>query len=359
MSDAHADPFRERARQPFSARKQILGGSFLFESNSVALLQVVDQAYGGLPSHHLPVSAKEFRVELRLVSRNVSSAIEPPPVQTQSGAGMLCGIMDACNYTVLMPEQNKALVVASEDMLQRPYYLRYELIEFAVFMLASRGLGLVPLHGACVGRHGRGVLLLGSSGSGKSTLALHSLLQGLDFLAEDAVFVQPESLYATGVPNYLHLQADALRFVDDKHARRWISESPVIRRRSGVAKFEVDLRQGYGRPAARPLEVVGAVFVSNQPVDDASELLCPLPEYDIASLLAADQPYAAGQPGWFRFEQQLQRVGVYQLRRGSHPRASVDAVLQLLGDKPRHVQPASTNTALTGMAACHAKGEEF
>jgi hypothetical protein len=330
MTDASADPFHERLRLPFSVRKQVLGGNFLFESNSVALLQVVDQAYGGLPSHHLPVPAKDFRIELRLVSRSAPSAIEPPVVQTQSGAGVLCGIMDACNYTILMPEQHKALVVASEDMLQRPYHLRYELIEFAVFTLASRGLELVPLHAACVGDKGRGVLLLGSSGSGKSTLALHGLLHGMEFLAEDAVFVRPGSLVATGVANYLHLQADALRFVEDERMRRWISESPVIRRRSGVAKFEADLRQGHGRLAAAPLEVVAAVFVCSRPAENSGELLNPVPEQDIAALLAADQPYAMARPGWSYFEQQIKRAGVYQLHRGSHPRASVDALLSLL-----------------------------
>jgi hypothetical protein len=331
VRDAAADPFRERSRQPFSARKQILGGSFLFESNSAALLHIVEQAYGGLPAHRLPTVAKDFRVELRLVPRDAPSAVEPPPVRTQSGAGTLCGIMDACNYAILMPEQHRALVVASEDMLQRPYHLRYELIEFAVFTLASRGMGLVPLHGACVGHRGRGVLLLGASGAGKSTLALHSLLRGLDFLAEDAVFVQPDSLVATGVANYLHVQADTLRFVEDARARSWIDESPVIRRRSGVAKFEADVRLGYGRLAVAPLALVGAVFVSHQAAGDADALLSPLPEADIAAMLAADQPYAAAQPNWPCFERQLRRAGVHRLRRGGHPRASVDALLSLLG----------------------------
>lgn len=332
LHDLHADPFGERFRLPFSARKQILGGRFLFESDSVALLHVAEQAYGELPPHHLPGPTLGFHVELRLVSRDAKATGEPPPVQMRAGSGMLCGVMDACNYVILMPGQRKALVVASEDMLRRPYHLRYELIEFAVFTLATRGLGLVPLHGACVGRNGRGVLLLGASGAGKSTLALHSLLHGLDFLAEDAVFVQPDSLLATGVANYLHLQADALRFVDDERMRRWIGRSPVIRRRSGAEKFEADLRLGYGRLADAPLKLAGAVFVSNRPADDAHALLRTLPERDIGARLVDDQPYGAAQPGWSQFEQQLRRAGVYELRRGDHPRASVDALLPLLGD---------------------------
>lgn len=332
VQGAGADPFCERSTdRRYSACRQILGGCFRFESTSEALLDLVEAAYAGLPSHQLPMGAPEFRIELRLLPRQVlPKAAEPPLVRVQSGAGLLCGVMDASNYVVLSPEQRRALVVASEDMLSRPYHLRYELIEFAVFTLATRGLGLVPLHGACVGRQGCGILLLGASGSGKSTLVLHSLLQGLDFLAEDAVFVQPESLLATGVANYLHVQVDALRFVDDDEARRWISQSPIIRRRSGAEKFEADLRQGRGRLAATPLELVGAVFVSSQSADDPDILLSPVPSDEIVARLRADQSYASGQPGWHRFEQRMMQLGVHQLRRGRHPRDSFNTLRRLL-----------------------------
>lgn len=331
VPDADADPFRERSGPAFSVRKQLLGGDFRFDSASAALLQVVEAAYAGLPPHRLPVAAPEFRIELRLLPRQASPRrAEPPPVRMQSGAGLICGVMDASNYVVLAPAQRQALVVASEDMLDRPYHLRYELVEFAVFTLATRELGLVPLHGACMGRQGRGVLLLGASGAGKSTLALHGLLHGLDFLAEDAVFVQPESLLATGVANYLHVQADALRHVDDRAARDWLERSPRIRRRSGVEKFEADLRQGPGQLAASPLALVGAVFVSAEAAGDADALLSPLRASDIATRLRADQPYASTQPGWDRFEQQLIRRGVHELRRGRHPRDAVAALHALL-----------------------------
>lgn len=332
VPDAGADPFCEwPAGHRYSVCQQILGGCFRFESTSEALLDLVEDAYAGLPSHHLPMGAPEFRIELRLLPRQVSpNTVEPPPVRVQSGAGLLCGVMDASNYVVLAPEQRCALVVASEDTLSHPYHLRYELIEFAVFTLATRGLGLVPLHGACVGRQGRGILLLGASGSGKSTLVLHSLLQRLDFLAEDAVFVQPDSLLATGVANYLHVQADALRYIDDDKVARWISQAPIIRRRSGAEKFEADLRRGHGRLAAAPLELVGAVFVSSQSADDSDVLLSPVPSDEIAARLRADQPYASGQPGWHRFEKKMMQLGVHQLRRGRHPRDSVDALRRLL-----------------------------
>jgi hypothetical protein len=330
-ADPGADPFGEQSPAGFSLYKQILGGRFRFDSNSEALLGVVGAAYGGLPEHRLPLSLPELHIELRLVSRAPSARpAEPPPVMMQSGGGMLCGVMDAANYVVMAPEQQRALVVASEDMLGNPYHLRYELIEFAVFVLAARALGLVPLHGACVGRHGRGVLLLGGSGSGKSTLALCSLLEGLDFLAEDAVFVQPQSLLATGVANYLHVTADTLAFVDNEAARRWITQAPLIRRRSGVQKFEPDLRRGFGALAASPLMLGSVVFVVDAPADDPGELLVVVPKEAVAARLRADQAYAAGQPLWALFEKRVMQLGVYELRRGAHPRASVNALRRLL-----------------------------
>jgi len=331
VCDISADPFGERFFRHLSVHKQLLGGSFHFESASEALLDLVEAAYGDLPSHRLPVAAPDFRIELhRVPHRDQPYIIEPPQVRMHSGAGVLCGVIDASNYVVISPAQHRALVVASEDMLDFPYHLRYELIEFAVFILATRGLGLVPLHGACVGRNGHGLLLLGASGAGKSTLALHSLLSGLDFLSEDAVFVQPETLLATGVANYVHVKSDALGFIEHDVARQWIGGAPVIRRRSGVEKFEADLRHGHGRIAASPLKLVGAVFVTSEQAIHPDALLRCVPKDDIAARLHADQPYAAGQPGWLHFQQKMAQMDVHELRRWQHPRASVEALMQLL-----------------------------
>ncbi len=332
ISESSLDPFLERAGGREVVRAGVMGGDFRFGSDSPELLELVRLAYAGLAAHRLPVTAPEFHIELRLLPARTSTASgEPPPVRAQSGAGLLCGVMDECNYVVMSPGQGRALVVASRDMLAHPYHLRYELIEFAVFTMATRRLGLVPLHGACVGRHGRGLVLLGASGSGKSTLALHSLLRGLDFLAEDAVFVEPGSMLATGVANFLHVKDDALGQVDDDAVRAWIREAPVIRRRSGVEKHEADLRRAPVASSFGPLELVGAVFLSAQMADDPREPLRALPADDVAARLVNDQPYASGQPGWQHFQQSIARLGVHELRRGAHPGASVDALLGLLG----------------------------
>ncbi|HEX7814050.1 serine kinase [Dyella sp.] len=321
------DPFHERTDTEPGIECYLLGGRFRFQSAASALLAIVDEAYAGLPGHRWVDGDVDFHIELRLVPREGRpDAIEPPAVQTHGGQGVICAVMDACNYAVLMPAQRRALVVISQDMLRYRYHLRYELIEFAVFVLAARGMGLVPLHGACVGRDGRGVLLLGASGAGKSTLTLNCLLRGWDVIAEDAVFVRTGGLLATGVANFLHVKTDALDRIEDDVVRRWIGGAPVIRRRSGVEKFEADLRHSPGHAAAAPLVLAGAIFVSDAQAHDPGHLLTPLSAASTSAHLAADQPYAASQPGWTDFVAAMAGIGVHELRRGCDPMASVDAL---------------------------------
>lgn len=311
----------------------IMGGRFRFRSDSAELLALVESAYANLPRHRFPGPAPDFEIELHLSARRGPMDAEPPPVRTRLDTGLPYGIMDGHNYVLVSPDRRRARVVASADMLDRPYHLRYELIEYAVFLLAARCQSLVPLHAACVGRAGRGLLLLGDSGAGKSTLALHALLRGLDFLAEDAVFVRPRDLLATGVANFLHVQADALRWVADETARAWLAGSPVIRRRSGVRKFEADLRNAPApaRLAPAPLQLAGTVILARQPAAGADAMLAAADAAALAACLASGQDYAVTQPGWERFVRGLMQLPVHRLRRGPHPDDSLDAIQRLLG----------------------------
>jgi hypothetical protein len=309
-----------------------MGGRFRFRSDSAAMLEVAEAACGGLAPHRFRDDGPELDVELRLLPRRrATSGREPPPVRTRLGERLQSGIMDAGNYVLVSPRRRRARVVASAEMLDHAYHLRYELVEFAILLLAARCQRLVPLHAACVGRNGRGVLLLGDSGAGKSTLALHSLLRGLDFLSEDATFVEPDRMLATGLSNFVHVQRDALAGIPDDAARGWITGSPVIRRRSGVEKFEADLRRAPGqvRLAQAPLELVATVILGAQRGEAGRAMLTPATLDEVAASIANDQAYARTQPGWERFERWALRAPAYRLLRGPDPASSVDALQRL------------------------------
>jgi hypothetical protein len=272
-------------------------------------------------------------------------------VRTLSGGGVLCGAMGSSNFVALSPEQRSGLVVVSEDMLRFPYHVRYELLEFAVYTLATRTQGLVPLHAACVGRDGNAVLLGGQSGAGKSTVMLHCLLRGLEFLAEDSVLVKPDDLLATGVANFLHIRKDSLRFLEGSRRAAGIGRSPVIRRRSGVEKLEIDLRRPAFSLAPGPQRIGAVVFLSEQSAG-GRPLLAPLRNTDLLERLVESQRYAASQSSWGPFTRRVARLPAFELRRGRHPLEAVAALEELLTQmRPRKPTERAAGRAVSRMPA--------
>jgi hypothetical protein len=262
-------------------------------------------------------------------ARQTGRRKQPPPIAMLNGAGFLGSATPSSTFVVLSPKQRAGLVSVSAEMLRFPYHVRYEAIEFAVFTLACRAQGLVPLHAACVGRGGQGMLLMGPSGAGKSTVALQSLVEGFDFLAEDSVFVDPGSMRATGTANYLHVRSDSLRWLGRSRIRSIIRASPLIMRRSGVQKFEVDLRRNGFRLARKPLNIAGVVFLSPQRAA-GGQLVKPLSRAEALSRLKCEQAYGESLPQWPSFNRKLLRLGAFELMRGAHPSASIQALRSLL-----------------------------
>jgi hypothetical protein len=329
------DPFGERRRPALRLRMQLLGGRFEFETDNLRLLRLVRSAYAGLPRHRFSGGATRFRVRLVLTPprrkrrSDLSRGRQPPPVRPLAAGGILCGAVDGAGFVTLSVRQRTALIVVPHELLRYPYHVRYELIEFAVYLLAARVQRLVPLHAACVGRGERGVLVIGESGSGKSTLMLQSLLAGLDFIAEDSVLVRASGLRATGVANFLHLRPDSLRFLARPARSELLRSAVMIRRRSGVRKLEVDLRRRACRRAAAPQRIEAVVFLSARRARPGG-LLVSVPRSQALTRLAESQRYAAHQPGWGIFRKHIGGLPAYELRRGSHPRESVEALRELL-----------------------------
>jgi hypothetical protein len=332
IPDIAADPFRERGAKPLRLRLQLLGGRFEFQTASRELMRLVRWAYADLPTQRLSPAAPRYMVRLVLgEDAKPHSRGEPAALTMSSGAGLLCGVSPAASTALVSAQQHAALLVVDRGMLRFPYHLRYELIEFAVFTLAARVQGLMPLHAACIGAGRRGILLIGASGAGKSTAVLHCALAGLDLLSEDSLFVAPQTLLATGVANFLHVRTESLRFLSPADARI-LRRSPVIRRRSGVEKLEIDLRQRRFRLARAPLEVMAVVDLSPRRADGAP-LLARLGPAELLRRLRASQPYAASQPGWGAFARRIRAVPAFELRRGRHPREAAEALRRLLSER--------------------------
>jgi hypothetical protein len=327
--DIESDPFGERSTRLICRSSQLLGGRFRFESDNRALLRLADEAYSGLPAHRFASHIPEFSVRLMLAPPSRSRS-RPPSITMLHAAGFLGATTASSTFALLSVERRSALVCLAPEMLSFPYHARYELLEFAVFTLASRAQRLVPLHAACVGMNGKGILLMGETGSGKTTVAMKCLLKGFEFLAEDSVFVEPGSLRATGVANFLHVRSDSLKWVN-KSQQQLIRRSPVIRRRSGVRKFEVNLRRKQFRLASAPLKIVAVAFLTAKAAGVKS-LLRPVTRANCLRRMKALQGYGASLPQWQEFSDSLRGITAIELHRGDHPDETVEALRSLLDE---------------------------
>ena len=304
-------------------RVRLLGANFHFTSDRPELLRLVARTYDGLPSHRLTQRAPRISVRLiRTAAGDHSNWRTPPRLEATAGEGLICGAMDADNYVALCPEARAGLVGVSPRLLLWPYFARYELLEFAVYTLASRVQNLAPLHAAAVAHRGRAALLMGDSGAGKTTVAVQCLSAGMDFISEDSTFVSAGSGLATGVANYIHVRPEMLSFLPARQARLWARRATTIWRRSGVEKLELDLRRIGCRLAPAACRVAAIVFLSRRAAGKGP-LLRPLRAREALARLAQLQPYAASQPHWQRFMRLARGLRLCELRRAAHPSAAV------------------------------------
>lgn len=327
------DPFLERIAAPYRASYQLLGSRFDLESNDRHLIQLAAHAFAGLPKHRFPGPSVRLKIRLLLQDTDSNSGREPkgfvPDVHTYGWNNVYCATMGAGTIAVISPQSGSALIIVSKPLLAFPYHLRYEMIEFAVFVLAARSRSLAPLHGACIALNGKGILLLGDRGAGKSVASLACLADGFEFVAEDGLVVCPLTLLTSGLSSFLHLRADSVHFFHGlKHARSML-KSPVIVRRSGVQKIEIDVRRIGVRLARSSVELRAIAFLSGRKTRHSS-LITPLARTVARDRLKKTQPYASSLRQWQTFAGRMSTIPAYAVARGDHPTDIVAAFRDIL-----------------------------
>jgi hypothetical protein len=116
--------------------------------------------------------------------------------------------------------------------------------------------------------------------------------------------------------------------------RRSIERSPVIQRRSGVRKLEVDLRNLRAKIPRKPLRLVATVFLSRRTA--GAQALEALDADVCVARLRREQRYAVHSfPGWAAFERRVAALPSYELRRTEHPDIAIRQLRQLLSSMRR------------------------
>lgn len=125
------------------------------------------------------------------VAEGYSPACPPTPV-FRIAQPLLLTVADAENYSVVNLERGTTHISLLRPTMKYRSYVEY-------FFLLSAPLCHIaathatPVHGGCVARNGRGVLLCGDSGAGKSSLAYACARAGWTYVTDDASFILNDS----------------------------------------------------------------------------------------------------------------------------------------------------------------------
>jgi hypothetical protein len=92
-------------------------------------------------------------------------------------------------------------------------FWQQRLLPMAVGVFGA-GIGVLPLHAACLSIDGRGLLIAGASGTGKSTLSLALAKNGADFISDDWTYIAYDDgeLCAHGMSAPVKLLPDAAEY---------------------------------------------------------------------------------------------------------------------------------------------------
>ena len=112
----------------------------------------------------------------------------PPPPVYRSRSHLLSLTADGGNFGVCDLTAAFAYAWFTAPAARHPSYVRHYFLDAIGYTLISHRY-LAPVHGACISRDGRGILLCGAAGAGKSTLAYACARKGWAFISDDSSFM--------------------------------------------------------------------------------------------------------------------------------------------------------------------------
>ena len=205
-----ADPLLRHPNLAYSRMLQVLGLDVRFESNSLYVIELVDESFGGWHGRnivaHLPgndegphghsqtllgaPSVPALRVTLIVHDGTDPSEFGTRVRHISTGDGRLL-IHAGDSVAVVDPARGEVLAYITTALAAEREQFRDAVLEAGTLALIA-SFDRHPIHAAAIERDGHAVLLAGVSGTGKSTLAYLASRSGMRVLGDDHVWVQLE-----------------------------------------------------------------------------------------------------------------------------------------------------------------------
>lgn len=206
------DLLRRFSPTPFATDIQLMGRTVRVESNNNSLL---DMAQYFFQSHqHGRPSRPEFVWRL-IIESDKSAESAAVPLSAFSDIGLRCLNIGRRSFLAVDLFKREAAGFLAEEFLGDQARFRHRPPLDILFCMTASSLGLVSLSGGCVGANGRGVMVFGAPNSGKTTSCYLAARSGLEFHADQVVFIDARHAIVWGDPFPAVFRTEALQFLPE------------------------------------------------------------------------------------------------------------------------------------------------
>jgi hypothetical protein len=197
------DPFRREVKLQLESVYYPLGFPLHLATNSAEIHKSAEENWG------------RFTQAFDKPPLRVRVSVEPGGGRSRAPAyrgqeRLMVIAADGGNFAVCDHTRGSAFCWLTEGTAGDRAFTGYYFLE-AMANYTLTQLYLTPVHGACVARNGRGVLLCGPSGAGKTSLAYHCARNGWTFVSDNDSWLVRESggRLALGNPHRVRFRASA------------------------------------------------------------------------------------------------------------------------------------------------------
>jgi hypothetical protein len=322
------DPLRRFVTTPYSITLQLMGRTVRVETNSPKILALTLQFFAA----YQQVSPCDPDFRWRIVSEpNCSTG---PGASTSAFSDVELSFVNVGQRSFLAVDAETRLGIAflGEGFAEArdPRFISRPPLDI-LFCMSAASLGLTSLSASCVAFGGNGVLLLGEPNSGKTTTAYVAAKLGMEFFADQVVFLECASsgMCAWGDPFPAVFRPASLHFFPELH-------KDVRPSSYGDLSFYYFDKSKLQSPQAHSIVPLGSIFLQRAVAGEPR--LVALAQDELSRHLAPSLLFKDGD----RFQAQhaavfagLARLPSYRLSYGEDPAAAARIVCDLLRGQAR------------------------
>lgn len=207
-----SDLLRRFSATPLTANLRLMSRTIRVESNNAALLHL---ARGFFSSHQHGVPTEPEFVWKLICEADISFQSTDVPLSAFSDCQLAYVNIGQRGFMAVDHAKREAVGYLSDVFLGDDARFRHRPPLDILFCMTASRLGLVSLSGGCVAADGRGVMVFGPPNSGKTTSCYLAARSGLEFQADQLVFLDARQHGAWGDPFPAVFRWESMQFLPE------------------------------------------------------------------------------------------------------------------------------------------------